>query len=40
MISYLSTAMVLIGVVIQVAALAPARRLIGMIPAGPPLTQR
>jgi diguanylate cyclase (GGDEF)-like protein len=34
MISYLSTAMVLIGVVIQAAALAPARRLIGMLPAG------
>lgn len=34
MISYLSTAMVLIGLVIQVAALAPARRLIGIIPAG------
>lgn len=34
MISYLSTAMVLCGVAIQLAALAPARRLIGLIPAG------
>jgi diguanylate cyclase (GGDEF)-like protein len=34
MISYLSTAMVLIGVVIHVAALSPARRLIGIVPAG------
>ncbi len=34
MISYLSTAMVLIGLVIHVAALSPARRLIGIIPAG------
>jgi diguanylate cyclase (GGDEF)-like protein len=34
MISYLSAAMVLIGVVIQAAAMAPARRLIGMLPVG------
>ncbi|MEK7996194.1 MAG: GGDEF domain-containing protein [Planctomycetota bacterium] len=35
MISYFSTALVLIGIAIQVAALVPARRLIATIPAGP-----
>ncbi|MBI5436539.1 MAG: GGDEF domain-containing protein [Nitrosomonadales bacterium] len=34
MISYLSTALVMIGVAIHIAALAPTRRLIAMLPAG------